>query len=234
MRLFELAYACRVYGHFTGYDDQLLTFRRAVAPGLDPLRPDHRAALFHWLNDWGCRQFALSHHASTAADSIVRWANTWLPRLPGPAARLEELNATELDACAQAYAALSVEPASLRGPNSWLVRFGPTGSAKTLFALRPNLVAPWDDPIRVRLRLDGDAAGFRRYLRDVLALLRELADEAAVPVADLPTLVNRPYSSPPKLIDEYNWVVITRDCRPPSRAEIAQWLRWADGDMSKP
>jgi hypothetical protein len=234
MRLYELAYACRVYSHFTGYDDQLLTFRKAVAPELDPFRSDHRAALFRWLNEWGCRQFALSHHASTAADSLVRWTTTWLPRLPGPASRLEELTEAELRLCSEAYAALSAEPASLRGHSSWVVRFGPTGAAKTLFALRPNLIAPWDDPIRVRLRFGGDAAGFRTYLQDVVAQLRELAKEAAAPIASLPALVNRPHSTPPKLIDEYNWVVITKDCRPPSRDEVAQWLRWADGGTSKP
>jgi hypothetical protein len=34
--------------------------------------------------------------------------------------------------------------------------------------------------------------------------------------------------SPPKLIDEYRWVVITRNSRPPSRTDLAQLLQWAD------
>jgi hypothetical protein len=73
---------------------------------------------------------------------------------------------------------------------------------------------------------------FRSFLESVHTMLEAVAREADVPIADLPELVNRPNSSPPKLIDEYNWVVITRDCRPPSRDEIAQWLRWADGETS--
>lgn len=58
--------------------------------------------------------------------------------------------------------------------------------------------------------------------------LRALSAEAGVSVPNLPALVQRPGSTPPKLIAEYNWVVITRNSRPPSRADLAQWLQWAD------
>jgi hypothetical protein len=43
--------------------------------------------------------------------------------------------------------------------------------------------------------------------------------EAGVPVQDLPTLVGRPDSTPPKLIDEYNWIVITTGINPTAQPD---------------
>jgi hypothetical protein len=132
--------------------------------------------------------------------------------------------------CAGAYNALRVLPASRRTLNSEkvaVVTYGPTGTAKTLFALRPNVFPPWDDPIRMRLGFGSDGTSFQRYLTEVASTLRALAAEAAVPVAALPQLVERPNSSPPKLVDEYNWVVRTRRCPPPTQEEVLRWAQWA-------
>jgi len=233
VRLFELAYGCRLYGCLTGFDDTLNQLRHRTAPALDPRRAEHRAALFEWLNSWGCRQFAKEHHATTASDSLVRWADAWLERLPAPAAHLTELSVPELEQALHAYDALRVSVASQRhlgADASADVTYGPTGAAKTLFALRPNVFPPWDDPIRVHGGYGAGAAGLLAYLLDVARSLRELSAEAGVPVSDLPGLVGRPGSSPPKLIDEYHWVVVTRGCPPPTPDEIAQWARWASSD----
>jgi hypothetical protein len=78
MKLYELAYYCRLYGHLTGYDRHLSQLHQSVRSGLDPSNPAHRTALFQWLNGWGCRQFARQHHATTASDSLVSWAASWL------------------------------------------------------------------------------------------------------------------------------------------------------------
>jgi hypothetical protein len=52
-------------------------------------------------------------------------------------------------------------------------------------------------------------------LTNVATQLYGLASEAKAPVSDLPALVERRDSSPPKLIDEYNFVTITLGLRPP-------------------
>ncbi len=44
--------------------------------------------------------------------------------------------------------------------------------------------------------------------------LRSPSAEAGVPVQDLPTYIGRPDSTAPKLIDEYNWIVITKGINP--------------------
>lgn len=219
MNLVELRYGCRLYGQLTTYDASLQRFRERVAPALDPWRPEHRASLFEWLNSWGCRQFALEHHTTTASESLITWANLWLSRLPSLNTHLTDLTATEIRECAAAYDALRRATASQRTLSDGRraqVTFGPTGAAKTLFALRPNVVPPWDSPIRVSLGFSGDLGSFRVYLTRVAAQLQALALEADAPVSKLPSLVGRPDSSAPKLIDEYNWVVITKGLIPPT------------------
>jgi hypothetical protein len=230
MKLYELAYCCRLYEHLTGYDRHLSQLHQRVESGLDPLIPAHRTALFQWLNGWGCRQFAREHHATTASDSLVQWAASWLERLPASPEQLTDLSAARLELCAGAYDALRVLPASRRTLSSGrvsVVTYGPTGTAKTLFALRPNVFPPWDDPIRILLGFGKDGASFQRYLTKVASTLRELAAEAGIPVTALPELVQRPNSSPPKLVDEYNWVVRTKRCPPPTPEEVLRWADWA-------
>jgi hypothetical protein len=70
MRLFELAYACRLYKQSTGNDGAIREFQQQVGPDPDLANVQHRAAILRWLNDWGCRQFAVEHHP-TASESLL-------------------------------------------------------------------------------------------------------------------------------------------------------------------
>jgi hypothetical protein len=235
MKLFELAYCCRLYGHFSGFDVSLNRFRERTAPALDPDLKEHRAFLFEWLNSWGCRQFAKDHHVTTASDSLTTWARLWLNELPPAHVHLTDLSAKEVELSAAAYEALTVSRASFRllpSGRSVPITFGATGAAKTLFALRPNIFPPWDEAIRTEIRLAGVASSFREYLTVVADQLRQLAIEAEVAVAALPELVDRPDSSPAKLIDEYNWVVMARGCPPPTPDELLKWSDWAGRSQS--
>lgn len=219
MNLSELRWACSMYEQLTGYDSSLATLRERTGDVLDPSNAQHRAALFTWLNSWGCRQFALEHHATTASESLVRWADVWLPHLPAPRVPLTDLTIEQMRECARAYDALRAQAASYRilpGGRNSRVTYGATGAAKALFALRPNAIPPWDDPIRAALKASGDLGSFRVYLTNVSNQLRSLATEAGRPVAELPALVGRPDSTPPKLIDEYNWIVISKGLHPPA------------------
>ncbi len=65
-------------------------------------------------------------------------------------------------------------------------------------------------------------------MRHVLSQLQQVARQAGVEVAELPALLGRPESPPPKLIDEYYWVTITRGFKPPAREELSTWLAWAN------
>ena len=231
VRLHELAFACRVYGALTGYDSSLAKLRQATGQNLDPLDPAHQEYLFGWLNDWGCRQFSTAHHASVAAPSLAAWAGDWLRRLPPASASLETVDPAQIDLIGRAYGDLRARQAGTRTRRNGLisrVEYGPVGAAKTLFALRPNLCPPWDDYTLSRLGFDRSAASYAQYLRHVRTQLQGVAAQAGLTIAQVPALVGRPESTPPKLIDEYYWVTITRDFAPPTREELARWLRWAE------
>jgi hypothetical protein len=219
MNLCQLKWACKRYGELGArYDATLRDFRKCVAPSLDPELPRHRACLFKWLNSWQCRQFALAHHTKTASPSLVHWANVWLTQLPSPDVLLTDLSPDEIRGCVNAYEALRGEMASFKNRGGALVpvSFGDTGAAKVLFGFRPMVFAPWDERIRKEFGFKrGEIGSFDAYLLGVAAQLQSLAREADAPVSELPRRVERPDSSPPKLIDEYNWVTITMGMRPP-------------------
>ena len=231
MRLHELAFGCRIYGGLTGYDSSLTKLRKATGGEINPFNPDHQAVLFKWLNNWGCRQFSTAHHASIAAPSLVTWANNWLTTLPPIEAQLEELDTAQIAQIGLAYGALRPQLAGTRTLQSGAtsnVEYGPVGAAKTLFALRPNICPPWDLYTLSKLGFDYSAASYSKYMQRVRSDLEGVATQTGVSVAELPALVGRADSTPPKLIDEYYWVTITRGFTPPTRNELATWLDWAD------
>src|ERR1035437_10177969 len=151
MTVQELQDACRLYGLMTGFDSTLARFRASVAPGFDPFVPEHRLYLLEWLNSWACRQFSIKDRPLASA-SLEAWAGEWIGRLPAPDRHLTDLTASEVRTCFEAYESLGAMPASRRAlPTGKVstVTYGPTGAAKTLFALRPLAIPPWDEPIRL-------------------------------------------------------------------------------------
>jgi len=64
-------------------------------------------------------------------------------------------------------------------------------------------------------------------VRDEVAQLRNEAAQLGIPPEDIPGELGRPTSTLPKLIDEYNWVTITKNLIPPEPEEIARWHRWS-------
>ena len=231
MRLHELAFACRIYGALTSYDSGLTKLRQATGENLDPCNQGHQAALFKWLNSWGCRQFSIAHHDLVAAPSLVTWANRWLAVLPSNDAQLDTISEAQINLIGNAYDDLRGQIAGmriLRNGSTSKVKYGPVGAAKTLFALRPNLCPPWDDFTLSKLGFDRSAASYSKYLRLTVSQLQVMASQASCKIADLPALLGRPESTPPKLIDEYYWVTITRGFVPPTREELTMWLAWAN------
>lgn len=232
MRLFELAYCCRLYGQTTNYDASIDAMRRASPDGLDLHDASHAAALLRWLNQWGCRQFALAYHHEAAA-MLAAWGDRWLASLPGRAVPMRELDAGALEAVADAYADLRDRRASFRryGDRLKPVTVGPTGTAKILHALRPLALPPWDDPIRDRLGYDRSRTGYLRFLRDVQRHVLSVEAEAAslgMPADQIPASLGRPASSLPKMIDEYHWVTIRQGQVAVAADEVSGWHKWSE------
>ena len=205
----------RLYERETGYDRSLLELRSATGAAADPSNPHDVERLLGWLRSWGCRHLRKADESRTSA-TVIAWAERWLARLPEPGAGLVDLPTDTVTFAAIAFGELAESAAAsrVRANKVDIVRFGPTAAAKALYAIRPNAFAPWDEPIRQALGLGENDAAYRAYLGIVARALTTLSERARAEVDELPSLLDRPNSSPPKLIDEYLWIRITRGLRP--------------------
>ena len=186
-----------------------------------------------WLNDWGCRQFAKEHHRD-ALERLRAWAHRHADDLPGYTTSILRLTEAEIRGTARAYDELKEIEASQRRTihGTHGVRVGATGAAKILYALRPNTLPPWDDAIRERLKCDGSAESYNRFLRLVMDEIQELLADAArhgVSSEQLPSAIGRGVSTLPKIVDEYFWVTITRNFTIPKPLELQTWASWCSG-----
>ena len=80
MRLYELAYCCRIVGALGAFDRATIEMRDATGDFVDPANADHHAPLFSWLRRWGCRQFAKDDEL-TSSESLTRvpqLVGTWM------------------------------------------------------------------------------------------------------------------------------------------------------------
>lgn len=230
MRLHELAYCCRAYASLEAYDQATVELRDATGATVDPGEDGHLAALFEWLRRWGCRQFKIEHEPR-ASESVTSWWSAHRQRLPDPAETLDELGDDALQAIAGAYDDLRTRPASTqeRATGPVLISFGPAGAAKALYAIRPNACSPWDEPIRRRFELPAGGDGYRRHLLRIREELTEAVADLGPggDASQLPVLLDRPDSSPVKLVDEHDWARYSRGFEPPSSDILRTWAEWA-------
>jgi hypothetical protein len=231
MKLGNLAFACYVYSSMTDYDQSYVDLREKTKPELYLGQPAHREAVLEWLRSWGCRQFVRKYE-KLASDEIAAWHGQWAGAFPSMETSLLDLADLQFDLVEAAYAALVERPAGKRKSQDGdlsVVTVGPTGAAKILFALRPNTLVPWDDPIRAHFGLGGSAQDYTRYLWEVRSQLQELrtdCEKLGCAFDSLPVRLRRPHSSLAKLVDEYFWVTITRKCPCPPGEQLAEWTSW--------
>jgi hypothetical protein len=199
------------FGALAGYDASSQRLAAATGGQVDLRVEAHRVALITWLRAWGCRHLRRADTPRTA-EALRAWWETWGDRLPDERATLTRLSEPDLLAAGQAYEELRVTPAAARSVNGREigVAFGDTAAAKGMFAIRPQAFLPWDEPIRLAFGGAGGGDAYVRLLRLSAAALEGLAQRLEVPVEDLPAALGRPESPPPKLVDEFLWIKITR------------------------
>jgi hypothetical protein len=217
----------------SGYDESYQRLIKKTKPCIDLQNDDHRKALLRWLNDWGCRQFAIKYH-DLASNEMANWFEEAGKDLLYIDKSIMMLNENDLRIIKNSYSRLVTKIASkrqLKNGNITNVEFGPTGAAKIFFALRPATLIPWDDSIRVKLGYDGTAKSYCEYLLMANILLVELGIECkrnGFTLDDLPVKLNRRGSTLAKLIDEYYWVTVTRKCPAPKDNDIKIWVSWLE------
>lgn len=219
-----------MYGASSGFDKSYIDFLKATGYQPDLNLSEHRKELLIWLNSWGCRQFAIEYHEQ-ASKEILSWYNKHKTDLPVPTKNLWEMTQSEFTSVGLAYESLSKRTASIRTKksNTSSISIGPTGASKILFAIRPKALIPWDGKIRQHHNHGNDRESYIAYHRAVIRMLEILKQQCqnyGLQFIDLPKIFDRPYSSIPKLIDEYNWVTITNNCPAPSSETLLLWVKW--------
>lgn len=230
MELSELAFACYIYKRISGYDESLYKFIENTKPNLDISKSEHRIELLKWLNKWGCRQFAKKYHI-LASKEIKCWYEECNNLIFPKDICLLELSENELESASKVYIKLTNKIASKKKvKNKELnIKVGSTGAEKILFALRPKALIPWDEIIRKKKCLDESSTSYKNFhllVKNMLEKIRELCLRNGFNLSDLPEIVGRPKSSLVKLVDEYFWVTITRNCPALKGCDFERWRSW--------
>jgi len=199
------------YGAVTGYDASLRRLRQATGGRVDLRREDHRLATIVWLRAWGCGHLRRAD-TGKAASVLQDWWSAWGGRLPAEHVRLPDLGEAGLTEAGDAYNALRLMPAARRrlGDGEVDVAFGPTAAAKTMFVIRPQEFLPWDTAIRQAFGWSDGSGAYLSWMRLAAQALEGLARRLSVAIGDLPAVLGRPDSSPPKLIHAYLWIRIAK------------------------
>lgn len=218
INLLHLKIACYLYNQFTNYDDSYLELSKKYS-SLDLTKSIQIKALIEWLRAWRCRQFKVSDE-KLSTESIMDWYTSKELKIPNTSQNLIEYDLTNNKGLIiEIFNDLSARKASTRQRGSYDVDIciGPVGTAKILFALRPNLFSPWDTPIYTKLQLAGDGSGYIDYLAKIQEALKSIKNEIKSTNTSWDKLfeyLEKKHNSYPKLIDEYYWVAITKKCDP--------------------
>ena len=231
--LSKLALACLMYNSLTPFNDSLKLLKDSTNRRIDLTNPTHRESLLNWLNDWGCRNLARDHH-KLASKSISKWQQQYGASLFSDKEPIWNLSDNELKAAANAYGALKDMPGARRERDGTKqeVRIGETAASKILFAIRPEALMPWDEAMRKRFKCDGSPESYLKYLkiiRDLTYHIRDLCENKGLKIDGLPRELGRPESTVLALVNEYIYVIVTREVTRERELPSPQTLaRWAE------
>lgn len=211
----DMKIACYLYDKFTDSDRQ---YRKLIEIGtINLTQKEHTKKLIEWLRNWGCRQFKKENEELSIAN-LMTWFSKYSNKLPHYNTMLLKCTEEALKGYPEIFDSLSntiIAERIMKNKNT-NVTVGPVGASKILFALRPNLFAPWDTPIYKYYKYKSTGESYINYLKNIKQQLEILQGECrskGLNIDDVPKNIGRNISTLPKIIDEYNWVTITRKCR---------------------
>ncbi|MGC5010560.1 hypothetical protein ACLQ2R_07325 [Streptosporangium sp. DT93] len=179
----------------------------ATGTRVDPALPDHRRALLTWLNAWGCRlRYPREGEPDVFCAQVAAWWERWGEHLPGPDVTLAALDDAGIEVLGACYADLSAMPAT---PGARPRSLGPTAASKTLHALRPRTLMPWDAAIADALHGSRTAGAYRAHLRTGREWARRLLAEADLGEQALAAELGRPGRPLAKMLDDYCYLTFT-------------------------
>jgi len=222
MKLYELAYACRLY---QGQDDgpyRKMRSKDDLGDDPDLASPEQQNSLLDFLNKWGCR--IPKENFSDLRKHLQDWAEKWIGELPSANKCFLPLGDSEREHIGKAFDAL------------FAPHFGDTAAAKTLHALRYRTLPAWDAKIKKKCCTKGQTySDFLHHVAEEISDLEKDVKRLNSSLTDIPRLVQRvePYGiSLVKLVDEYYWITITKDHKVPDRDQLEEWLRWQNGSAT--
>lgn len=198
------------FGGYAKPDAAWETLRGVTAPELDPARAAHRKALHAWLNAWGCRiRYPRPGEPDVFDAGIGAWWARWGARLPDPGTSIVDLTDDEITTIGEGYTELAA--AIIAQPRRSL---GPTATSKLFYALRPVTLMPWDEMIANTLHgRERDGSAFAAHQRLGRDWGRRLLAEAGTGESGLAEAFGCPGRSLVKMLDDYCYIVFTRDAR---------------------
>ena len=208
----DIRSALYAFGSLVGDDRRTNELRAATGTHIDLSRTAHRDALLLWLRQWGCRHLRTADNARSS-QALLAWWKRHASDLPGARATLAGLGPRAFAKAGRAHADLARRPAARRRHQDGEVdvTFGSTAAAKAMFALRPEVFPPWDEPMRSAFGWTGlDPSHYEAFLELSKDALDRLAQRAGVRIDELPAHLGRPNSTPARIVDEYLWMKLTR------------------------
>lgn len=194
------------FGGYAQPDKSWAALTLATAPAIDLAVAEHQAAMHVWLNAWGCRiRKRRVDEPDVFGQGVGGWWERWHSALPTFDTWMADLTDAQLDGLAECFTDLV---AARVAPTRSL---GPTAASKMLFALRPNTFMPWDEMIAQRLHGSRDGAAYASHQRLGREWARDLLAESGMAESALAEDLGRPGRSLAKMIDEYCYLVFTRD-----------------------
>ena len=154
------------FAALVGDDRRTNELRTSTGGRIDLSLASHRDALLAWLRQWGCRHLRTADNARSSR-ALLAWWKRHASDIPAPRASLDRLGPAAFAKAGRAHADLAGRPAARRrhGDGEVDVTFGSTATAKAMFALRPQVFPPWDEPMRSAFGWTGlDPSDYETFL----------------------------------------------------------------------
>jgi hypothetical protein len=225
MKLYELAYACRLYREVAQFDLAYRQMRDALGHNPNLASQAEQDALMRFLNGWRCR--IPEKNFPVLKERLQQWTRAWISQLPEMGRDIRLLSDDEHTQVGASYEELLRLGAGLH--------YQDTAAAKTLHALRPQALPMWDNEIKDWFAASNGLfnqppghvySDFLRHVANQILDLEQDVERLECALTDVPQLVQRPGASLVKLVDEYYWITITSGHAVPTRDELERWLRW--------